>query len=81
MAEDAEVGSGKSSTTKSVENLPLDMIEDKLRLVTMMMVVIIKRSKNHPPRSQTDLQGILPPYTSEKGEFPLIVLAIVETLS
>ena len=46
-----------------------------------VMVVIMKRSKDHLfPRSETYLHGVLPPYTLQKNEFFLIVLAIVEAL-
>ena len=43
--------------------------------------VIIKQSKNHLLRKRPDLQGILPPYASEKDDFPLIVLPMVEAFS
>ena len=42
---------------------------------------MMKRSKDYPPKSRADLQGILPPYALEKDEFPLIVLAVIEALS
>ena len=38
-----------------------------LRLVAMVMVVMMKRSKDYLPRSQADLQGILPLYALKKG--------------
>ena len=88
-AEDAEVGSGTSSTTRSAENLLSDMAEDA--------EVggnsdgdddeIVKRS---PPSKNVKriYRGILPPYAPtliahllQKDEFPLIVLAMVEALS
>ena len=60
-----------------------------LRLVAMVIVVMMKHSKDHLfLKSQTDLQSILPPYAltliayfSQKDEFPIIVLAMVEALS
>ena len=63
MAEDAEVGSGTSSTNKSAENLSASGTWLRmLRLVAMVIVVMIKRLKDHLfPRTQTYLQAILPP--------------------
>ena len=90
MAEDAEVGSGTSSTTRSAENSSASGTWLRmLRLVAMVRVVMMKRSKDHLfPRSRADLWGILPPYAPtliahllQKDEFPLIVLAMVEALS
>ena len=65
-AEDAKVGSGTSSTTRSAENssASVDMAEDVE--VGEVMVVMIKRSKDHFPRSQTYLRDILPPYAPKK---------------
>ena len=52
-----------------------------LKLMAMVMVVMIKWSKDHLLKDQANLQSILPPYTPKKDEFPLIVLVIVETFS
>ena len=67
MAEDAEFGSGTSSTTRSAKNsLASGTWLRMLRLVVMVMVVMMKWSKDHPPKSRADLRGILPPYALEK---------------
>ena len=57
MAEDAEVGSGTSSTTRSTKNLSaLGTWLRRLGLVIIVMVVIMKQSKDHLfLRSRTDL--------------------------
>ena len=56
MVEDVEVGSGTSSTNRSAKNLSalVDMVENA-EFVSGVMGVIMKQSKNHLPRSQTDL--------------------------
>ena len=90
MAEDAEVGSGTSSIIRSAKNSSASETWLRmLRLVAMVIVVIKKQSKDYLfPRSQTYLQGILPPYAptliahlSQKDEFPVIVLAMIEARS
>ena len=88
-AEDAEVGSGTSSTTRSAKNLStsMDMVEDAE--VGEGDGGDDKTVEDHLfPRSQTYLWGILPPYAptlilhrSRKDEFSLIVLTMVEALS
>ena len=68
IAEDAKFGSGTSSTTRSAENLSVSGTWLRmLRLVVMVMVMMMKWSKDHLSRSRADLQGILPPYAPQKG--------------
>ena len=90
MSEDAEVGSGTSSTIRSAKNSSASVTWLRmLRWVAIVMVVIMKRSKDHLfSRCQADLWGILPSYAPtlivhllQKNEFLLIVLAMVEALS
>ena len=81
MAEDAEVGSGTSSTTRSVKNLSasVDMARDAE--VGEGNGGDNKTVKDHLPKSQADLQDILLHYALEKDKFPLIVFAMVKALS
>ena len=64
ITENVGVGSKTSSTTKSAKNSSLSRIWlSMLRLLAIVMVVIMKRSKDHLfPRSQTYLRSILPSY-------------------
>ena len=64
MAEDTEVGSRTSSTTRSAKNSSVSRTWlMMLKLVVMINVLIMKRLKNYLfPRSQTYLQSILFPY-------------------
>ena len=73
-AEDAEVGSRTSSTTRLAKNLSasMDIAEDAK--VGENDSGNNKMVKNHLfPKSQMDLQGILPLYIPKKDEFFLIV--------
>ena len=47
----------------------------------MVMVVMMKWSKDYFLKSKADLQGILPLYVPKKDEFLLTVLAIVQVLN
>ena len=73
----------RTITTRSIDKLLASKSGLRmLKLMAMVMVVMMKRSKNHLfSKSQTYLQSILLPYTLEKDEFFLIVLAMVEALS
>ena len=86
MAEDAEVGSGTSSTTRLAENssASVDMAEDA-EVRSGVIGVMMKRSKDHLPRSRADLQGILSPYAlkrwvSPNNFWPLLKLSIKDTI-
>ena len=82
-AKDAEVGSEISFKTRLAKNLLASGTWLRmLRLVAIVIMVIIKQSKDHLfLRSQTYLQSILPFYTLEKDEFLLIFWAMIEALS
>ena len=83
IAEDAKIRSGISFTNRSAKNLlALETWLKMLRLMAIVMVMIMKQSKDHLfLRRQTYLQGILPLYALEKDKFLLIVLAIVKIIS
>ena len=83
MAENAEIGSRMSFTTRSSKNLSTsgNLAEDA-ELVAIVIDVMIKRSKNHLfPRNQMYLHGILAPNAAKKDEFPLTVVAMLKALS
>ena len=81
MAEDAEVESGTSSTTRLAKNFLASKTWLRMVRLARGMVVMMKQSKDHLLRSWADLQDILPLYTPEKDEFSLIVLAMIEAFS
>ena len=80
MAKNAEVRSGTSSIIRLAKNLLLGIAED-VEDSAMVIMMIMKRSKNHFLTSQADLQSILPLYALKKDEFSLIVLAINEAFN
>ena len=95
MAEDAEVGSRTSSTTRSAKNLSaLGTWLRMLRLVAMVMVVIIKWLKDHlfskkpnvpmeyltPLRSNADNISFKERWVSFNSFWPLLKLSVKGTI-
>ena len=70
MAEDAEVGSGTSSTSRSAENLPSDMADDA-EVGDNGDDVDDKTVKRSPPKKSNVPMGYLTPLHSNADSIPL----------